>query len=55
MIRAVPVRTLPDIAIMIEGQAGLNWERWRNVAESVEVGSQAAPSGKPSPSPTKST
>lgn len=27
---------MPDVAIMIEGQAGLNWERWRNVAETVE-------------------
>lgn len=27
---------MPDVAIMIEGQAGLNWNRWRNLTETVE-------------------
>jgi F420-dependent oxidoreductase-like protein len=27
---------LPEIAIMIEGQNGLNWTRWKNIARAVE-------------------
>ena len=27
---------IPDVALMIEGQAGLTWERWRSVAEIAE-------------------
>lgn len=29
---------LPEIAIMIEGQNGLNWNRWKNIARTVEDG-----------------
>ncbi len=25
-----------DIAIMVEGQNGLNWQRWKNIAAAVE-------------------
>jgi alkanesulfonate monooxygenase SsuD/methylene tetrahydromethanopterin reductase-like flavin-dependent oxidoreductase (luciferase family) len=27
---------MEDIAIMVEGQNGLNWPRWQNLAQSVE-------------------
>lgn len=27
---------MPEVAIMIEGQDGLNWERWRRIARTVE-------------------